>query len=105
MAIPPVMNYVIPAIGAAVFKIDVGKHNPGVILTQYGFVVCDPEALETGCPCLEDGDPTERCLLKRGHVHLRLGAFPPNLIPNLYFGLKPASNWLVILPFHDLPEE
>lgn len=99
------MTYAVSIIGTPVFRVIMGERGRGVVLTRKGFVVCDPAALETGCPAPEDGDATERCALKRGHAHIRVSDFRPKLISSPHFGLYPVSGWLVILPFHDLPVE
>lgn len=54
---------------------------------------------------LDRSDPTERCEMKRGHVHIRIGLEESPPLINPHFGLNPKSGWLIIRPLQDLPPE
>ena len=84
---------------------DAGTSHPGAILTAKGFIACDPQALDTAWALLDQQDLTERCELKRGHIHIRVKLLESWTMPNPYFGLDLKSGWLFILPFKDLPPD
>lgn len=99
------LNYFIPILGEPVLKVDAGTSHPGAILTEKGYIACDPQALDTAWAMLDQQDPTERCELKRGHIHIRVKVSDKWIMPNPYFGLELKSGWLFILPFKDLPAD
>lgn len=84
---------------------DAGTSHPGAILTEKGYIACDPQALDTAWDMLDQNNLTERCELKRGHIHIRVKLMDSWTMPNPYFGLDLKSGWLFILPFNDLPPD
>lgn len=75
------------------------------MLAEKGFVVCEPQSIDTGCLICDMDDPSERCEFRRGHIHIRVK--PPAVagIPEPCWNLNLISGWIVILPFQDLPPE
>lgn len=75
------------------------------MLTEQGFVVCEPQSIDTGCLISGMDDPSERCEFRRGHIHIRIGLPAPAGTPEPCWNLNLISGWIVILPFQDLPPE
>lgn len=103
------MDFLKPIIGSPAVRIMPSGDDCAAVLTEKGFAVCDPAALETGSPPPDCGDDSERCELRRGHAHIRVrtpsGTPSKRKAPDPCWGLHLTSGWVVILPFQDLPEK
>lgn len=98
------MNWLHSIIGEPAVRIMPAGDGCAAVLTDKGFAVCEPMALDTGWRPCDDGDPVERCEFKRGQIRIRVDPARTGN-PEPCWRLSLNSGWIVILPFQSLPPE
>ncbi len=99
------MHYLSSIIGEPVLRMAAEGGAAAAVLTEKGFAVCDPMAIDTGWRKPDSADDVARCELRRGHVYIRTCLPDGEGVESPEWSLSQISGWVVILPFQDLPAE